>query len=289
MMHLFSHRQGYKPYEKLLQKDGIDEETRNRLWTILQWCLWDQWKTDQRYEPKAQAVEVLLDRLWFRFFKLPSDTRPPFHRGGYSGETCYDILRGHFFNKDWCYVYDFIEFVLAAIPDATAKELVAPINSVLEEENVAYRLAGMQFIPITNEEEIDTVTKAENNEIESVREHLRTAINFLSDRKNPDYRNSIKESISAVESLMMVVSGNKSATLSEGLKRIHEVVDLHPALKGGFEKLYGYTCDEDGIRHAIFSNRSISYGDAKYFLVSCSAFINYVVEKFSEHQAELKS
>jgi hypothetical protein len=66
---------------------------------------------------------------------------------------------------------------------------------------------------------------------DAVSEHLNTAIGFLSDRKNPDYRNSIKESISAVESLMKILAGVKSATLLEGLKRVDSVVGLHTALR----------------------------------------------------------
>jgi hypothetical protein len=46
------------------------------------------------------------------------------------------------------------------------------------------------------------VEAAAATEEDAVSEHLNTAIGFLSDRKNPHYRNSIKESISAVESLM---------------------------------------------------------------------------------------
>lgn len=287
-MRLFSHRQGYKAYAKSIQKEGVDEETRNRLWTLLKLFLWDHWKSDQRYDHEAQAIETLLDQLWFRYFKRPIDTRPPFLRGGYRGEECYDVLRDHFFRGDWYQVYDFIEFILASIPDRMSEQLVGPVNSVLTEENAAYRLVAGQFAPITNQAEIDAVSEAADTGIEAVREHLKTAIVFLSDRKSPDYRNSIKESISAVESLMKVLAGKKSATLSDGLKRIDEVVSLHPALKLGFEKLYAYSSDEDGVRHAIFSDRKVSHGDAKYFLVSCSAFINYVVEKFSEHQAKLK-
>lgn len=287
-MRLFSHRHGFKDYEKSIQKDGIDEETRNRLWTLLKVCLWDHWKTDRRYDPEAEAVETLLDQLWFRYFKRSIDTRPPFLLKGYHGEECYRILRDHFFTGEWYQVYDFIEFVLALAPDRMADKLYGPINSVLTEENAAYRLIAGQFALITNQEEIDAVTKATENSIDAVREHLKTAIMFLSDRKSPDYRNSIKESISAVESLMKMLSGKKSATLSDGLKRIDEVVNLHAALRMGFEKLYAYSSDEDGIRHAIFSDRKVTHGDAKYFLVSCSAFINYILEKFAEHQAKIK-
>ncbi len=89
-------------------------------------------------------------------------------------------------------------------------------------------------------------------------------------------------------SLMKIISGKKSASLSDGLKKIDQVIALHPAMRISFEKLYAYTSDGDGIRHAIFDDPKVTHGDAKYFLVSCSAFINFVIEKFSESKEKLK-
>ncbi len=149
-------------------------------------------------------------------------------------------------------------------------------------------MLGGKFAPITNEAEMAEVEAAAANQEDAVRVHLNAAIGFLSDRKKPDYRNSIKESISAIESLMKILTGVKSATLSEGLKRINSVVELHPALRQAFEKLYAYTSDEEGVRHAIFDKSKVTHGDAKFILVSCSAFINYVFEKFAEKNQDLK-
>ena len=101
----------------------------------------------------------------------------------------------------------------------------------------------------------------------------------LSDRKEPDYRNSIKESISAVESIAQLVSKSPGATLGDALKVIDKHVDIHPALKKGFLAIYGYTSDSDGIRHALLDAPTCGFEDAKYMLVSCSAFVNYLIAK----------
>jgi len=53
--------------------------------------------------------------------------------------------------------------------------------------------------------------------------------------------------------------------------------NLHPALKGAFDKLYGYTSDADGIRHALLEEDKVTFEQAKFMLVVCSAFTNYVV------------
>ncbi|HHW57999.1 MAG TPA: hypothetical protein GXX15_10125 [Clostridia bacterium] len=95
---------------------------------------------------------------------------------------------------------------------------------------------------------------------------------MLTDRKKPDYRNSIKESISAVESLVKLISSDKKGDLNRAIRKLEEKIYIHPALKEAFIKLYGYTSDEGGIRHAMLESNNISFEDAKYMLVSCSAF-----------------
>jgi len=72
------------------------------------------------------------------------------------------------------------------------------------------------------------------------------------------------------------------ATLGNTLKKLEaNGVMIHSAMKAGFEKMYGYTSDADGIRHGGIDFTNAPAEDAKYMLISCSAFVNYLVEKFS--------
>jgi hypothetical protein len=61
---------------------------------------------------------------------------------------------------------------------------------------------------ITSEEEIVSIEEATTttDQFKPVSIHLDQALDFLADRKSPDYRNSIKESISAVESMCKLIS-----------------------------------------------------------------------------------
>jgi len=56
---------------------------------------------------------------------------------------------------------------------------------------------------------------------------------------------------------------------------------IHPALEKGFGAIYGYTNDADGIRHALLEEPTLDTDDARFFLVSCSAFANYLISKSS--------
>ena len=101
----------------------------------------------------------------------------------------------------------------------------------------------------------------------------------ISDRSEPDYENSIKDSISAVEAMCDIILGEKG-TLGDALKKIEKnnIAPLHPALKEAFLKLYGYTSDsESGIRHAAsIGGSSATFAEARYMLVTCAAFLNYL-------------
>lgn len=95
-----------------------------------------------------------------------------------------------------------------------------------------------------------------------------------------DYRNSIKESITAVEAISRSITGEKVLNF----KKMEERGLIIPSvLRQAFEKLYGYTNDEKtGIRHALMDDEG-SYvpqaEEALFMLVSCSAFINYLNKK----------
>jgi hypothetical protein len=99
----------------------------------------------------------------------------------------------------------------------------------------------------------------------------------LSNKGKPDYRNPIKESISAVEALCKTINNDEKATLGVALKSLEKKGLMHPALTSAFSSLYGYTSDAQGIRHALTEKSNLSSADARFMLISCSAFINYVI------------
>jgi hypothetical protein len=152
------------------------------------------------------------------------------------------------------------------------------INDEFKRLNFAYRIVNDQIVEVTSEEEISTIESALNNPSVSIRTHLQTALELLSKRPNGDYRNSIKESISAVEALVREITGENTLTF----KKMEGVGIILPSvLRKAFELLYGYTNDEStGIRHALMDDTNTPGADeAIFMLVSCSAFINYLTKK----------
>ena len=160
------------------------------------------------------------------------------------------------------------------------KDTNALVNQVLEKESAGYRFVGGEITAISDKQEIESIeTALADNAFPGVQGHLRRALELFSDRKNHDYRNSIKESISAVESLAKSITSNENASLGDALAEIERSGEIHGALKKGFSSLYGYTRYADGIRPSMIDDPNLTAGDAIYFLVSCSAFINYLKSK----------
>ncbi len=268
----FSERYGLKSVRTVIQIESIDEALRNGLWSLLQLHAWNDIDTDYIVENYPYA-NSLCQRLWLHYFKLPLDTLPL--RWG----EVLAFLRKYFFECAWYEVYDFVEFVGNSYDHPGFKErFPEDCNAFLERELSAYRLVNGVITRITDEVEVAEIENALNQARGPIRTHLHRALELLSDRKSPDYRNSIKESISAVESLVAKVVGEKG-TLGQLLKKMENEIVLHSALGRAFSHLYGYTSDEDGIRHAILESERIGFEDAKFFLVVCSAFVNFVESK----------
>ena len=155
------------------------------------------------------------------------------------------------------------------------------VNLCFEREYVGYRFVDGLIVPISDQYEIGAIEQVISCKYDVVREHISKANGLLADRRQPDYENSIKESISAVEAMCEILTGikGKDASLGKMLKKLEENgIVIHPSLRSAFSALYGYTSDAKGIRHAGDIKGSPStFEEAKYMLISCSAFINYLI------------
>lgn len=263
----------------------MDAELRVGLWNALGVYYWHHIGDTHPTAATASTYELCL-ALWWDYFKEPLDTL---------GEYWFKVhgkLRQYFFDCEWYEVYDFVEFVAQNHPvESTNEDFMQVCNIVMERERSAFRFVGGQITEITSAEEIEEIEEAieSSSSPKLVGDHLKSALTLLADRKTPDYRNSIKESISAVEAICNTVAGSSSATLGQALKALEKknTVELHPALKDGFIKLYGCTSDADGIRHALLKESNLDFEDAKFMLVSCSAFVNYLTTKSVKAGVEL--
>ena len=272
----FSERMGLRPIKCLIQTDDIDPPLRNALWDLLHFYVWsNSGNLSLCLRVEDSNLHGLIFQLWHRFFNQPFDRSPKYIEGAVK------YVRDFYFKASWNECYDLLEFILNYAPDQIARNLKEPFNQVLEEHLSGYRIVDGYVTPITSPEELESIEQSlVNCDLnEGAVLHFRTALEMLSDRSAPDHRNSIKESISAVESLCKNLTSDPTATLGQALKPLEDKGIIHPALKSALAKLYGYTSDSGGIRHAMLDEPCLKFSDSKFMLVVCTAFANYLVAK----------
>lgn len=174
-----------------------------------------------------------------------------------------------------------IDFVIKVISDFYnnfVQKFTKRINSEFERLNYGYRIINNFVTPITAKEEVESIEEAIDNAKGNIKEHLRSASKHLADKEKPNYRTSIKESISAVGVLCREMTGEND--LGKALFALEKKQGkLHSQLKGAFENLYRYVNEkQSGIRHELMDASGIyvpTFHEAK-----CYAFINYLNGKF---------
>jgi hypothetical protein len=147
----------------------------------------------------------------------------------------------------------------------------------MEEEHCAYRLIENNIVPIASEEEGRAIYSAlevtSRPGLGGARAHLLKAGSSLT---TGQYADSVRESIHAVESVARSLTGE--ASLQKALAEISKKHPMHPALKQGFNNIYGYTSDANGIRHPMIGDEAAMVGEVEaiFMLSSCAAFVTYL-------------
>lgn len=272
----FSQRYGYVKVADVLQIDNINSNTRNAIWN----CLYSLLFNYNRVEDEAYIVA---QRVWCNILNKPLDDIPRYRSNHVNGSSMLNYVKELIMKHDWFRVYDLIEVAIEGTKDVYDYELSRYINHVFKEQGVGYGIIDGLVTPVSNSIEVESVQSAIDNNIESSKYHLQRALELLSDREQPDFRNSIKESISAIESLCRKITGDDKGTLGKLIKVVEEKGYIHQSMKNAFSSLYGYTSDEGGIRHSLTdAGENPTLEDARYMLVICSAFSNYLISKMGD-------
>ncbi|MFZ2539496.1 MAG: hypothetical protein WAX04_11430 [Oscillospiraceae bacterium] len=275
----FSQRMGFTESKCSIQINSMDIELRTRIWNVLSMCYFYPLSNRTTRGILSSDGWEFFRMLWVDHFNFDLDLLPR------SYKEVHEIVKNVFFAFKWNEVYDFIEFIaqnyLYFFNYLTNFNFIDLCNEVLERELSGYRFINEIITPIHSNTDIATVNESLDNPLSTVKSHISRSLELLSDRTNPDFRNSIKESISAVEAICESIVGKRNASLGDALKIIKDkgIIELHPALNNAFNSLYGYTSNADGIRHALSEESILSLEDAIYMLVSCSAFANYLTVK----------
>lgn len=266
----------------------MDDELRHSLWNAIHARLngtASTYGTRQSFWYKASC------HLAKYLYKVPvDDLRSDEHSSRVD-------IRARFLSAPWFEAYDTIEFLAATIDvicgpedlhsglryyQRQQQQFVAELNHILQRELAGYRFIEGVLAPITASVEVRAISEAATAADDGAATHIRSALALLGRKPQPDYRNSIKESISAVEAAVNTYAGTAEDGVAKAIEAIGTKLEIHPSLRAAIKKLYGYASDEDGIRHAILDQKAIGYAEAAYMLVICSALLNFLKAKHRE-------
>ena len=280
----FSQRYGYEPLPEPMRLEELSSDLRREIWNEVRDFLLEK---TVGYSPNLYfntEDERFIERVLGSHTKRPRDTINTDHDQVLSNFK--KSILGSEFNQ----VLDLIEIM---VNDRYMREDFAKrMNNLFEQCAAAYRLDTSQrpycFVPLASKEQGEATQKA----IETIREsnldaaaaHLRQATEHINARQ---YANSIADSIHAVEAVARAIDPKASKTLGPALNSLEKAGRLkHPALKAAFKNLYGYTSNEQGIRHALLDQDSPRVGldEAMFMFGACASFAAYLAEK--HRQAE---
>ncbi len=271
-MATFSERHGFVEGRTTIQTDSLDEDTRIRLWNVIA-----EVRQAMEDEVDYDGHSRIVRHLWAEFLRQPLDLIPD------SRSKTWHLLRNEALSGEWYRVLELVEeFVSASsvLGQHAQQRVVSYFDDQLEACLVGWRFVNNELVRIDRDEERESLVEAltASRDIAGANHHLNRAISHLSEREHPDYPNSIKESISAVEAVVKKMTGE--GTLGAGLTKLEGAgLKIHPALKGAWSKMYGWTSDADGIRHAGIEAADADQALAKYVLLTCSAFVSYLIEQ----------
>ncbi|WP_313579812.1 AbiJ-NTD4 domain-containing protein [Chishuiella sp.] len=276
----FSDRFGYTEPKTIIQIDGIDSDLKNALWNIIDIMYLSKYNSNNIFDSSnSRNYQSMINKIWVGYFKKTIDRIPR------SVTEFNKNLRDYFFNTEWYNIYNLLEFISMNSNLHPSEIFYDVCNKKLESELSGYRFVDGKITPIINEEEIKSIEDAilNSNQFKPVQLHLQTAIELFSNKTNPDYRNSIKESISAVESLVTILTNEPKLSLGQALKKLEDNdIYINKVFRSGLSTIYGYTSEEDGIRHGLLEESDIKQEDARFMLVICSSFTNYLIEKLNK-------
>jgi hypothetical protein len=280
----FSQRYFKTEVQVSLQIDSMSLSLKTRIWnTFVEHTQYKNRKWGYNKNDFNYTLYDLTVALFGQFFVKTLSNNQDFFLYSNFNQRYTEIIQ--YFNQlSWNQIYDFIEFVIQHCPENLKHNYIDACNKALSIEQSGYRIINCRITPITDKMEIESIETAINktDQFIGVKAHLKQALDHFSDREAPDYRNVIKESISAVESMVKQMVDAPNATLGKALIKLENKYKIAPTLGAAFSKLYGYSSNDDGIRHCLLEESNVTQADALFMLITCSAFINYLKVKYEQ-------
>lgn len=267
----FSQAYGYEELPQPLKLEEISDGARTMLWSVL----FDLVK-QELYGHQGGNWQTILVFLHVIYYERPVDEFDGSMRkfiDGYKQE----FMSGRF-NK----IFDLLLAIMRH--PQCPQRFIRAVADVFKEFRLAYVVdvgPPPTIYPAATKEEGEAILEATAElgaaGLAGAVNHLRKAADCINQGDPPS---AVRESIHAVESTARTFDPS-AKTLEPALRSLEEAGGLHPALKRAFSNLYGFTSDEQGIRHALIDSPQANVGqdEAVFMLGACASFSSYLARK----------
>lgn len=272
----YSDRQGITRFKDIIQFKELNNRTRNKIYNLVVDAV-KKLDAIHRHDSLPTLQVSFVKCLYENAFGCNNEDMPiettqygtPYVNLDCFNKQILDFIKSSTYSD----IFNLIEMIVR-IGMINKKVFQEEINKIFTDENVQHRLINDQITDLTNQEEIESVQSALDVKDE-ISNHFEKAMQLLYSRDNPDYANSVKESILAMEGYFNKVAGEKG-TLGATIKKLDDKgINVHPALKEAISKLYGYSSDAEGIRHAGNGAATTTESEARLIFMMCIALYNY--------------
>lgn len=224
----FSVRNGYTKPSDVLIIDNVPVDVSNAIGSALFRVVQEFESEDYLIIGDIKASEKLFQFIWSHFWHKSIVSIPP------SWKMCVKEVINWLIDPcvQWYEKNDFIEFIINHLADnkPIRRRFIEELNDQFENLNFGYRIVDNVVVDIVAKGEIESIEDAINDSLDQVSGHLKNALALHTKRPNPDYANSIKEAISAVEAQLRHMTGEN--TLGDALKKLQKsTMKIHPILK----------------------------------------------------------
>ncbi len=278
----FKQAEGIEQIPQPLKRNEISTELRAVLWAIQhEYLKKDEFNghISDRWHSILQTRHILMlhkpvDEFDSKFFRIVNE------------------IKNLFFSEKMEDIFEYLTFVMRR-PECHPG-FYKSINTCLKMCKSPWIIVGegkeTAFYPTSNEFEEGTIEKAFKdlaaNDFAGAKKHL---IKAAEEFKEGRFGLSMRESISAVESVAKKIVGSESTDLRKALGELEENnIVIHPAFKASLEKMYAFTNDEQGIRHAEVDFSKSDSTDAQFMLGACAAFVSYLIGKARTAKIEVE-
>lgn len=177
-------------------------------------------------------------------------------------------------------IYAKSTLALSAYEEYTFNTFIKNVNKLFEENGVGWRLNGRSHFETALPKDLSrrsvAIEERLSDKFEPARNSYRKAKQFaLGVHKDPE--NSIKESVTALESVAKILYEN-TATFGAALNKMRGDSEVPKGIVSVMQKFYDYTNDEPGVRHGSTQTAKSDEMDAELALHLSAAFIRYLLE-----------